>query len=126
MGEKRNDLEEKTLSAPAAVAIDTRPRFLWIQTPAGMLRIRRMASPQLFTQIQNFQNLGLLNGAGEWVAAGNAGQLEEISKFLQRCLVNQDSDVLALPGRKGLQVILTWSAERRRQIAASAAQFMEV
>ena len=126
MGEKRKDLEEKTLSEPAAVVTDTRPRFLWIQTPAGMLRIRRMASPQLFSQIQNFQNLGLLNGAGEWVAAGNAGQLEEISKFLQRCLVNQDSDVLALPGRKGLQVILTWSAERRRQIAASAAQFMEV
>lgn len=126
MGEKRKDLEEKTLSAPAAVVIDTRPRFLWIQTPAGMLRIRRMPSPQLFTQIQNFQNLGLLDEAGEWVAAGNAGQLEEVSKFLQRCLVNQDEDTLALPGRKGLQVILTWSAERRRQIAASAAQFMEV
>ena len=66
MGEKR-DLEEKTLSAPAAVAIDTRPRFLWIQTPDGMLRIRRMPSPQLFTQLQNFQNLGLLTEAGEWV-----------------------------------------------------------
>ena len=126
MAEKRNDLEEKTLSAPAAVVTDMRPRFLWIQTPAGMLRIRRMASPQLFTQIQNFQNLRLLTEAGEWVAAGDAGQLEEVSKFLQRCLVNQDEDTLALPGRKGLQVILTWSAERRRQIAASAAQFMEV
>jgi len=114
------------LADPIQIPVDTRPRFLWIATPAGTLRIRRMSPPQLFTQILNFRNLGILDEAGHWRAAGTPGQLEEISRFLQRCLVLADRDALACPGRRGLQTVLTWSAGRRRELAAAAAQFMEV
>jgi len=118
--------EDRVLSEPAAVPVDTRPRFLWIATPAGVRRIRRMSSPQLFTQLHNFRELGLLSESGEWQAARTAGQLLELSKFLQRCLVVEEEDILAFPGQAGLQVVLTWSADRRREIAATAAQFMEI
>lgn len=125
MGEKAND--QRTLSAPAAVRPkDTRPRFLWISTPAGVRRIRRMASPQLFTQIVNFQRLGLLSESGEWKPAATGEQLLELSKFIQRCVVKEEADVLAFPGDAGLRIVLTWSADRRREIAAAAAKFMEV
>lgn len=117
---------DRLLSEPAAVPADTRPRFLYIGTPRGTLRIRRMPAPQLFTQIHNFEQLELLDEAGRWQSAATAAQLTELSKFLQRCLVRIDEDVLALPGPRGLQEVLTWSADRRREIAAAAAKFLEV
>jgi hypothetical protein len=118
--------DERTLNNAASVPLDTRPRFLWISTPLGTLRIRRMSIPQLFTQIQNFRGLGLLSESGEWRPAETAPQLLELSKFLQRCLVNESDDILSFPGQRGLREVLTWSADRRREIAKSAAEFMEV
>lgn len=85
-----------------------------------------MAGPQLFTQISNFTNLGILSAAGDWQRAESAGQMMELSKFLQRCLVREDQDILAFPGHRGLQTVQTWSADRRREIAEAAARFMEV
>lgn len=84
-----------------------------------------MPSPQLFTQIRNFERLKLL-AAGQWHPAQDDAQLAEISRYLHRCLVELDRDVLAFPGRRGLQVVLTWSAARRQEIADAAAKFMEV
>jgi len=40
--------------------------------------------------------------------------------------VVEEEDILAFPGQAGLQVVLTWSADRRREIAAAAVQFMEI
>ena len=118
--------EDRTLNSAVSVPVDARPRFLWISTPAGTMRIRRMASPQLFTQINNFRQLGVLSAAGDWIRAETAGQMTEISKFLQRCLVRETEDVLAFPGHRGLQTVQTWAADRRREIAEAAAKFMEV
>jgi hypothetical protein len=125
--DSKDKSDTRTLrDSPAAVPTDTRPRFLWISTPAGTLRIRRMSPPQLFTQIKNFSGLGILSEAGEWKDATTAPQMMELSKFIQRCIVKEDSDCLAFPGRRGLQTVQTWSADRRRQIAKTAADFMEV
>lgn len=85
-----------------------------------------MSSPQLYTQIQNFRQLGILNAAGEWQRAERPDQLVELSKYLQRCLVRETEDILAFPGYRGLQTVQTWAADRRREIAEAAARFMEV
>lgn len=116
---------DRCLAEPAAAVADTRPRFLYVSTPRGTVRIRRMPSPQLFTQIKLLEAVGVLTPAG-WQPAQTRPQLEEISRFLQRCLVEIDRDVLICPGRRGLQEVLTWSADRRRELAAIAAEFMEV
>lgn len=115
----------RTLADPVEVQPDLRPRFLWIATPEGTRRIRRMPPPQLFTQIRNFERLKLLD-AGQWHPAATDQQAMELSRFLQRCLVRLDADILSWPGEAGLRDILTWSLARRNEIAEAAAKFMEI
>jgi len=105
--------------------MDTRPRFLWIATPSGVLRIRRMPSPQLFTQLHNFNQLGMTDDHG-WRGAETPAQVVEMTKFLQRCIVREQEDILAFPGPQGLQELSVWSLSRRREIAGVATSFMEV
>jgi hypothetical protein len=113
------------LAEPPAPVADDRPRFLYVATPRGTVRIRRMPSPQLYTQIKLLEAVGVLTPDG-WRPAATREQLMEISRFLQRCLVDIDRDVLVCPGERGLREVLTWSADRRRELAAIAAQFMEI
>jgi len=120
----RKDKTDRALAEPAAVTVDPRPRFLPAVTPEGLRRIRRMPPPQLFTQLHNFRALEILERP--FSAATSATQLDEIGRFLQRCLVEPDADVLAYPGRRGLQRVLCWSQRVRAELAAMAAEFMEI
>lgn len=121
MAKQEND---RTLTEPAAVTVDSRPQFFSAVTPEGLRRIRRMPPPQLFTQLHNFGSLAILDRP--FSEAKTSAQLTEIARFLQRCLVEPDQDILAYPGHRGLQRVLCWSPRVRAELAAMAAEFMEV